>query len=192
LRCYELEVVREAADLIIYVDPAANFMIRRFEDKGFADKRPVSQGKRLGFIEVDGFRDYGNGVFLPVGLHGEEGNEKATAKTIIEVEVKSVNKPLPPEALEVKFVDWLRVVDNKTGQLHLWGSDGKPRRTFESTEKYHEWYRPIFARKLAAESESETQRPWLMLTVGAAFVLLAGGGAALVWRKRRRAARSLK
>ncbi len=189
LRCYELEVVRAAAEFTIYVDPAANFMIRRVDTR-YAIASPVTQAKLRMFQEVKEFRDFGNGVFLPVGLHGEM-TETETAKTRVEVEVKSVNEPLPPETFEVKFLDWMRVTDSKTGQIHIWGPDDKPRRTFESPGKYHEWYRPILMRKLAAESESQSQRRWLMI-VAAAFVLWGGGGAWHVWRKRRRAAGSLK
>jgi hypothetical protein len=128
--CYVLEVMVPSLKKrhMIWVDSKANHLIRKvesFDDGGNLDSRS----------EVGSFHQADSGLFFPktvtIETHLGTGASRVRFATYLETTMKQVNEKLPPETLEVKFPEGLRVTDLGTGEVHLWGKDG-PRRTFKN------------------------------------------------------------
>lgn len=180
-RCHEIEVNRPGVAFKISVDPAANFMIRRVE----TILNPGTHSKPSSFLEVESFRDSGDGVFLPTLISGEEYEaDGGTVKIRRECKIVSCNKPLPSDLLEPTFPDWLPVIDQRSGKIHYWGPGDKPRLTFGSAEEQREWWLPRVAKAKAYRARSARRFPWSLAMGGITVVI--GVGAVLLNRARAR------
>ena len=138
-KCYELSIQRKdpELDLLISVDPSWNFMIRREDMSVKISKLHTIKVA----IEADRYQDCGDGVFIPLEVRTETTERGKTHKSYITNEIIICNKDLPSDAFEIKFPDWLTVVDDK-GMVYIWGENDKPRKTFDSVDKYMQWYIP--------------------------------------------------
>jgi hypothetical protein len=174
-RCYELRIERPDMNLLVSVDPAVNFMIRRVEFLPTPRSKPAISG----FVEADSFQDCGDGAFLPTRLHSEIVGEGSTWRGATECEVVSCNQPLPVDAFTLKFPDWLTVFDEPRGQIHVWGPDDRPRLTFANAEEFHKWWVPRHAQ---AEAAQPRHTPFSWATVILTSLL---GSAALFYIVRR-------
>jgi hypothetical protein len=167
-RCYEIEVTWPEGWRRISIDPAANFMIRR-EESGL----PGMSDQESSTVEVESFQDCGDGAFIPTRIvsKGQLGAGK-TVKMLIECKVVSCNTPIPPEDLQAHFPDWLVVMDQKSGKVHYWGPDDKPRLTFDSLAEHRKWWIPRMNKAMAAKYNSSNSYRWAYLA-GAIILVLA-------------------
>jgi hypothetical protein len=193
--CYEITTLQkmesgpgkapDVRDVRVFVDPAVGFWIRRIES-GPLQKSTDPGDKGEGIGEVQEFKDCGNGVFWPLKsrftrrLPGRtDGIEISTRHTL-----HSINQPLPEKVFDIRFPDWLRVFDNQSGKVYVWGPDGKPRMTFGSQGEYQEWYRPR-AKDPFVENMTRP-RPWRVgwfagVNIGVVALLIL----LVLWRRRR-------
>jgi len=134
--CYVLEVAvtKQKVRYVVWVDPTASFLVRkleRFDEAGTLSSR----AEVLSFTRCDG------GVVIPKAVNFEAYQGSKTAKPpikiafYVDISVKQVNQKLGKGAFEVRFPEWLRVSDRKTGQYYLWGTNG-PRRVFKNIEEF--------------------------------------------------------
>lgn len=165
--CYEIAVEWPESRRLICVDPAANFMIRRVESS-----RPDSDEPRSpSFVEVVSFQDCGDGIFIPTRI---EATSQLTGGRSLKVlntcEVLSCNQPIPADEFRVDFPDWLCVVDQRSGKIHYWGPDDKPRLTFSNAEEHRRWRQPRLTQ--ARRAQRDPGFPW-SIVMGAITVIIA-------------------
>ena len=183
-KCYEItaELDDPHVRFSYSVDPAANFLVRRISFEPLAGAKPQARA----VMEVTEFKDFGEGVHFPTKVVGELSENGGTLRHRVDCEVRSLNRPIDPEAFRIAFPDWLLVNDVRNGKFHRWGPDGKPRLTFDSLEAYYKWWIP---RRSKAERDTAGRRfPWFAVTGGATVVVAIIG----IVRGRRRRAGSLK
>jgi hypothetical protein len=196
LGCYEITTWQEKpegvgsnydiCDVRIFVDPKVGFWMRRIE-KGSWQKSANPGDKGTTILDVQEFKDCGNGVFWPVRAYHNSRLPGGTIGPDILVRhiVHSINQPLTAEDFEIHFPDWLRVFDRRSDKVLLWGPDDKPRITFVSQNEYMEWYKP---RAEDLGMAGIPQRTRLTLVVG--ISLLVGLMVlAILWRRSRKARR---
>ncbi len=195
--CYEITTFLELnlgpgkgtdeMEMRVFVDPAAAFWIRRVENGGW--KKSTAPGDKgvIHMQEVQEFKDCGNGIFFPMRAR----NTVRVPGKMDEVEISSVrftlhslNKPLPDEDFAIHFPDWLRVSDDNTGKLLVWGPNDQPRLTFASEGEYLKWYEPRAKEAFMAQSEVAPARRmgWIALANIVLVTLLV----LFVWRRNRR------
>jgi hypothetical protein len=197
LGCYEIITLQEKAqgpgsspdvkDVRIFVDPKVGFWVRRIE-KGPWQKSTNQGDKGLNVVEVEEFKDCGNGIFWP--LRGSS-KTRLPGRTIgLDVFVRhtlhSINQPLPDADFEVRFPDWLIVNDRTTGQVFIWGPDDKPRLTFGSQAEFNEWDRPRVEAQAQIGGVSQRIR-WMWLAGMSLLVGLMLGF--IIWRRSKSAHR---
>lgn len=194
LRCYEITTLQkieygpgkapDVRDVRVFVDPAVGFWIRRIES-GPLQKSTDPGEKGVGIIDVQEFKDCGNGVFWPLkGRHTTRLPGRTDGdEVIVRHRLHLINQPLPEKDFVITFPDWLRVFDNESGKVFIWGSDGKPRMTFDSPGEYSAWYRP---RAVDPFVERATrQQPWRVgwltaVNIGVVCLLVL----IVLWRRR--------
>ncbi len=107
---------------VIELDPQHGHLIRRLE-----------MPKVATVAEVDGFKPFGDGIWLPERVR-RVGAETTAIATLLEARV---NEPIDDADLVVQFPEGARVEEVLTKRVHLWGKDG-PAKTFESFALFYE------------------------------------------------------
>jgi hypothetical protein len=134
-KCYELEMGDENGNgLVISLDPRNNFTIRKVECR-------KKDGSLLYDGNVTSYHELPGNIKIPKEIvrHIHMGDNVVTTYTTTAVEL--LNQNIPNETFFVRFPPWLRVFDENTGRLYLWGDDEqKPFKTFESKDEYLKWY----------------------------------------------------
>lgn len=178
----------DVRDVRIFVDPKVGFWVRRIE-QGPWQKSTDPGDKGTNIIDVQEFKDCGNGIFWPLRGHISTRLPGRTSglETFVRHTLHSINQPLPEEDFEVHFPDWLRVNDRSTGQVFIWGPDDKPRMTFASQAEYIEWERPRVEDQLEGGIPRRTRQMWLV-----GISILVGLMLAFILWWRSKAARRLK
>lgn len=153
LGCYEIALVQEkpasagsnydVCDLRIFVDPKVGFWIRRIE-RGPWQKTNDKDKKGTNIVEVQEFKNCGNGIFWPLRgyIKSRLPGDTIGPDVLIRHTLHSINQPLTEEEFEIHFPDWLRVRDRSTGQVIIWHPEDKQSMKFASEAEYNEWYRP--------------------------------------------------
>jgi hypothetical protein len=159
--CYEVFVPAAERDMVFFVDPAAGFWIRRVEG-GPVKEGPGAGAKHTFVSEVEEFTDCGNGIHFPLRADSTTIMPDGEAKPLLRLRftVHSVNQPIPAEAFKIKFVEWLRVLDRRTGEYHVWGPGDEPKLSFANQKKYLEWYRPVHDDPYRIQYERSENAAW--------------------------------
>jgi hypothetical protein len=190
--CYEILVPAPERDMVFFVDPAAGFWIRRVE--GGPEKEGPGAGNKASYVaEVEEFTDCGNGIFFPRRAATTTILADGQAKPFMRFRytVHSLNQPLPPEDFQVKFVDWLRVLDRGSGEYHVWGPDDKPRLSFANQKKYLEWYRPVHDDPYRVQDERAANTAWwkkVAYWIAGCLTLVGVSGLVLLRRRKPKSA----
>lgn len=197
--CYEITTLEEKStlrdpdydvhDMRIFVDPKASFWVRRIE-KGPWQKSTNPGDKGTTIIEVQEFKNCGNGIFWPLRAYHRTRLPGGTSGPDIFVRhtLRSINAPLPNEDFEIHFPDWLRVHDRISGKLLIWGPDDKPRMTFASQSDYEKWYEPRAEDRDGTGGVPKRMRPMLLTAIS----ILVGLGLLLILWQRSKRVRRLK
>lgn len=190
LGCYEITTLQEkfqapgssddVKDVRVFVDPKVGFWVRRIES-GPWQKSTDPGDKGVNIVEVEEFKDCGNGIFWPLRGHISTRLPGRTSglETFVRHILHSINRLLPEEDFEVRFPDWLIVNDRTTGQVFVWGPDDKPRMTFASLAEFVEWDRPRVEAQLETGIPRRSRWMWLVgisLFVGLMLALI-------LWRR---------
>ncbi len=150
----------------LFIEPATNFHVRRMV---VYDKNELSVDGQIETVDfqcvrtVKRFRDFGDGVFVPAEV--ETTTTVATSdsrSTLTSTLVKdvTVNKPLPPEALDFRIPENVLVLDTRTGRtpntqrVFLWGSDNKPAKEIMGPED-HPAFKHVYEAREKARAEAE-------------------------------------
>lgn len=180
--CYELRLDYPKLGLVVHcwLDPKAGLLLRRV-DQDLAAKRDRKAIHNT--LEVTGFESYGLGAYFPEGVKGRLTEGGRTMSYRYEFEVTSINKPLPPDTFTIRFPDGLHVVDSASGKIHIWGPDDKPRRTFNSSKEFDEWFTPRFVEAKGLNRTSPSGR-LLSWPVVVSFLAIVAAAIALFVRRR--------
>lgn len=88
----------------VYLDPAANFMIRKVVAHTEAERMPGGMSLTTDFItEVVEFRDCGEGAFVPVRIEQRSFGGGSNSVMRVRTEDLVVNRELPSDALDFRF-----------------------------------------------------------------------------------------
>jgi hypothetical protein len=158
----------------VYLDPTANFQIRRSEAHA-KDERPGAGWTHIQTVKK--FDDFGNGVFLAVEVISEvfsESNvEDARSAKRILVTKRVVNEPLPEEALDFRWPANSLVVKlppkNGRSDVELIGADNKVVRTIKTDSEMRELLLTRMNERVAQPAGSGW---WMPLLVAIPLVVL--------------------
>lgn len=182
---YELRLEFPEGVVRCWLDPEAGFLLGRVEHDLLAKKdRPAVHN----VMEADGFRAFAGGVFFPTVVRCALTEREKTMTYRYGFEVESINEPLPADAFEMRFPDWLRVVDVGTGKFHVWGPADEPRLTFVTNQEFQDWSLPRIAEARGMNRVSLSRRllSWPVVVSTLAIVAVV----ATLFVRRRRALRS--
>jgi hypothetical protein len=134
-----------------FIDPSANFAIRRAIEHQGVLKLPTDDGDQeareiVRTRTILSYKDVGNGVFVPM-LIRTSASSRAVAdpaddrETVTESHVENlvVNQPLSDQALDFRFPEGVLVrydppIDPSRRRVVLWGKDNTPAKEIEKAQ----------------------------------------------------------
>lgn len=109
--------------------------------------------------------------------------DKATGKLIYRaiVNVTEVNKPIPNADFTEIFSEWTRVRQEPEGLIHIWGPDGRPKRTFATLDEYKKWKEEQLLDRGSAMVQAQVEASSSAWPAALIWALVAGVAAAAVF-----------
>ncbi len=136
-----------------------------FVDPNAAEPEKIRSASR----EVVDFWELGPSIVLPKTIRVVRSDEPSTIN-LFEVREVVCNEPIADREFRLPIPEGCVVVDHRSGQYHLWGSDG-PARTFGSPADFMEW------RLQQREAGPSRRTPWPLVATsvsGVCLVLIVG------------------
>ena len=160
-------VLTNAVGLLVDLDPEHGWLVRRIERR-----TPHAVGEVIKFAKST------TGVWCPHEIHGTVNGKLADR---IVVEEFTINKPIPPDQLQVQFPQGAKVRDSSNGSFHVWGID-KPEKTFTNTEALTQYLYTKAKESQSRGSHPDRQRTgvsgagrWFVITANLAILVLLAG-----------------